>query len=158
MQYSKLFRVFRSWSQQAKLQKRQKSLKKLLLNGLVKAIGKHEELLAAKTFRALKMQKRLNYKHGKRADYITNLVARNIKAFYFRLMMKKYREVSLARNLTGLALSHFKGCLRQRILLAWRQTAKERKDRMLKVLSLIKRKPQSILVLVNFLGFSVMPR
>ena len=60
VQYSKIFRLFRAWSQYASLHKRQKQLKKLLLNGLVKAIGKHEEVLFRKSFSALKQAKRIN--------------------------------------------------------------------------------------------------
>jgi len=38
VQYSSIFRVYRAWISQARLQMRQKELKKLLLDGLVKAI------------------------------------------------------------------------------------------------------------------------
>ena len=93
VEYSAVFRVYRAWNEHCKLRKRQKQLKKQLLNGLVKAINKHEEVLLAKTFRALRRAKRLNAKIQKRADYVNQMVTLNIKAFYMRLMMKKYKEV-----------------------------------------------------------------
>jgi len=62
VQYSSIFRVFRAWNQHISLRKRQKKLKKLLLNGLVKAITKHEELLLKKTLKAFKIAKRLSTK------------------------------------------------------------------------------------------------
>lgn len=55
----------------------------------MKAIGKHEELLLNKTFRALKSAKKLNQKMTMKAKYIESMVARNIKAFYLKLMFKK---------------------------------------------------------------------
>ena len=103
VQYSRLFRVFRGWSQHTSLRKRQKKLKKLLLNGLVKAIGKHEELLLNKTFKALKAIKKLNSKTNQKVKYIEAVVAQNIKAFYLKLMIKKQKELHFARNLTSLA-------------------------------------------------------
>ena len=38
VEYASVFRVFRGWAEQTQKRKRQKKLKKLLLNGLVKAI------------------------------------------------------------------------------------------------------------------------
>ena len=103
VEYSSVFRVFRSWSEHCNLRKRQKKLKKQLLNGLVKAISKHEEVLMAKTFRALRRAKRLNAKLQKKADFVNQMVTQNIKAFYMRLMLKKFKELKFARNLACLA-------------------------------------------------------
>jgi len=69
------------------------------------------------------------------------MVTRNIKVFYFKLMIKKYKEMHFAKNLTALAQSHFKGCLRQKIMQEWREVARSRKDKLLKMTSLINRKP-----------------
>ena len=90
--YSSIFKVFRAWKGHHDLRKRQKKLKKMLLNGLVKAINKHEQMLTTKTFRALKMVKYSNKKLQKRHDRVKRFVDRNTMAFYFKLMVKKYRE------------------------------------------------------------------
>ena len=60
------------------------------------------------------------------------MVARNIKTFYFKLMIKKFKEIAFARNLTALAQSHFKGNLRQKIVQVWRHVAKKRKEKLQK--------------------------
>jgi hypothetical protein len=114
--YSCIFKVFRAWNQQTSLRKRQKNLKKMLLNGLVKAINKHEELLMSKTLRALRSAKILNAKTHVKLGFVQAMVARNIKVFFFKLMIKKYKQMHFAKNLTALAQSHFKGCLRQKIM------------------------------------------
>ena len=133
-------------------------LKKQLLNGLVKAITKHEEALTLKTFRALYRAKRLNRKAQRKVNLVEQLVKRNIKAFYFRLMMKKFKELRFGKNLTALAQSHFKGSFKQRMFQEWRVYAEQRKDKLHKMVSHMKRKPQSMLILINFVGFHVMPR
>ena len=63
------------------------------MNGLVKAITKHEAVLIRKTYRALRNVKSLNSNLKKKFDYVQMKVARNIKAFYLRLMIKKYKEL-----------------------------------------------------------------
>ena len=63
------------------------------MNGLVKAITKHEEVLIRKTYRALRNVKSLNSNLKKKFDYMQQKVARNIKSFYLRLMIKKYKEL-----------------------------------------------------------------
>lgn len=90
--------------------------------------------------------------------YIEAVVARNIKAFYLKLMVKKQKELYFARNLTSLAMSHFKSCLHSRILAEMRSYARKRKEKLIKTVALIKRKPQSAIVLINFVGFSMMPK
>ena len=86
------------------------------------------------------------------------MVTQNIKAFYMRLMIKKYKELRFARNLTALAQSHFKGSFRHRIFEEWKIIARRRKEKLQKVMSMLKRKPQAMQLLIKFVGYNVMPK
>ena len=52
--YKMVLKVFRGWQDQVDKRHRQKILKRVLLDGLMKAISKHEEFLMVKSFRTFK--------------------------------------------------------------------------------------------------------
>jgi len=115
-------------------------------------------VLTAKAFRALKQMRRVNARLERRVQRMQALVNHNVIAFYFRLMIKKYRERYLGYNLTQLALSHFQSASKTRLLHEWRRVVRQRRETLQRMLSHMRRKPQSAIVLINFVGNLIMPK
>ena len=114
--------------------------------------------MTRKTFRALRRQKKLNTRLQQRELYVKQQVNRNTLAFYLRLMIKKYKERVFVHNLTSLAHSHFRSGSETRIFAEWRRVAHKRREFLQNKVAQIRRYPQSAIVLMNFIGYLVMPR
>ena len=78
--------------------------------------------------------------------------------FYFKRMVKKYAEVQLSKNLRLVAKTHFVSVTKQTCFHEWRRVIKERKRRHLGMVGKLKKNPRSLLLLMAFVGFRVMPK
>ena len=73
-----LLDCFRAWQDFVKLRQRQKILKKRLLNGLIKAINKHEEFLYLKTFEAFRVARNTRILNENKMVHLQAMVNRNL--------------------------------------------------------------------------------
>lgn len=111
----------------------QKRLKKQLLRGLVRAIEKHEELLVKKALKGFRRSRERRLEIERRMALVKQMVELNTAAFYFRLMVKKYKERVFGRGLTRVATDHFQSTFRRKLLKQWQREARERKAKLARV-------------------------
>ena len=90
-----LLDCFRAWQDYVKLHQRQKVLKKRLLNGLIKAINKHEEFLFLKTFEAFRVARRMRIINQEKTIHLRAVVDRNLMHSMLIRMRRVARELKL---------------------------------------------------------------
>jgi hypothetical protein len=73
-------------------------------------------------------------------------------------MLKKYAEINLSKNLRKVAKSHRLSVSKLACFREWRRIAKDRRTRYVSMVNKLKKNPNSLLLLLNFTGFIIMPK
>ena len=157
-QFKMLLDCFRAWQDYVKLHQRQKVLKKRLLNGLIKAINKHEEFLFLKTFEAFRMARRMRIINQEKTIHLRAVVDRNLMHTMLMRMRRVAREFKLEGAISVVAKQHFKSRMRKKCFKSWRSRARRTKEAIVKMSHLMKKKPISMDILMKFIGFQIMPK
>ena len=157
-QFKVLLDCFRGWQDYVGLHQRQKKLKRHLLSGLIRAINKHEEVLLLKTFQSMRLAKQIRLQNQSRTIQLRMLMHRNLLSAYFSRMRRVQREGVLEKGVSVVAKQHFRRRMKQKCLREWRAKARKTKEQLMKVISLMKKKPLVMITLMNFIGYQVMPR
>ena len=157
-QFKTLLDCFRAWQQYVKLHQRQKILKKRLLNGLIKAINKHEEILFLKTFKAFRLAKRIRILNVENTARLRALTDRNLMYTMLMKMRRVSKELKLEGAISVVANQHFRSRMRKKCFRQWRYRARRTRESILKMSHLMKKKPIAMDILMKFIGFQVMPK
>ena len=133
-------------------------MKKRLLNGLIKAINKHEEILFLKTFRAFRLAKRIRILNGEKTAYLRALVDKNLMCSMLMRMRRVSKELKLEGAISVVAKQHFKSRMRKKCFKHWRSRARRTREAILRMNHMMKKKPMTMDILMKFVGFQVMPK
>ena len=128
-----LLDCFRAWQDFVKLRQRQKILKKRLLNGLIKAINKHEEFLYLKTFEALRVARNTRILNENKMLHLQAMVNRNLMHQMLMRMRRVSKELKLEGAISVVAKQHFKSRMRKKCFKSWRSRARRTREAIAKM-------------------------
>ena len=86
------------------------------------------------------------------------LMKRNLMTVYFKKMRQIQKEMVLVKGITVVAKEYFSRTMKKKCMRSWRLKARKTKEQLMKVISLMKKKPLVMLTLMNFIGFQIMPK